>query len=173
MWTNDAAIARQRIAVVGLGNPLMGDDGLGLEALERLRNEWRFDDSVALVDGGTWGLNLLPVLESADHVLVLDAIRTGRPPGTLVMLEGAQVPRGLSTKLSPHQIDLREILALAELRGTLPDVIVALGVEPGVVELRQGLSPLVEQRLDQVVAIAIDQLQLWGARVCGAAFEVV
>jgi len=61
--------------VIGLGNPLMGDDGLGLAALEALREGWDFEPHLELVDGGTWGMNLLPFIESADRVLVLDAIK--------------------------------------------------------------------------------------------------
>jgi len=154
---------RPRIVVIGLGNPLMGDDGFGIVALDRLRSEWQFDDSVELVDGGTWGLTLLPIIECADHLLLLDAIRADRAPGTIVLFQGQDVPRRLSTKLSPHQIDVREILALAEFRGTMPRALIALGVEPAVVELHDGLSHMVQARVDQVVALAVDRLRIWGA----------
>jgi hydrogenase maturation protease len=153
----------ERIAVIGLGNPIMGDDGFGLAVLARLRDEWSFGPHVELVDGGTWGLSLLPVLEAADHVLLLDAIRIGVKPGAVVLLRNEEVPRRLSTKLSPHQIDVREILAIAELRGSLPRELIALGAEPGAVDLRDGLSPELETAVDVVVALAVDRLQIWGA----------
>jgi hydrogenase maturation protease len=162
MSMNDRAAESDRVAVIGLGNPLMGDDGFGLAVLARLREEWTFDSRVDLIDGGTWGLNLLPEMEGHTHLLLLDAIRAGLPPGAVVQLHGSDVPRRLSTKLSPHQIDLREILALAELRGTLPRELMALGAEPAVVELHDGLSAPLEDALDRVVALAVDRLRAWG-----------
>lgn len=156
-------IARRahRTVVIGLGNPLMGDDGFGLAALARLR-EWTLPDDVVLEDGGTWGLNLLPIVESTGRVLFLDAVRVGAAPGTDVMLVGDAIPRRLSTKLSPHQVDLREVLALAAWRGALPDEVVAIGVEPAYVDLGDTLSPVVAARLDEVVAMAVAQLRRWG-----------
>lgn len=153
-----------RTVVLGLGNMLMTDDGIGLAALARLQDEWFIPRPVELVDGGTWGMNLLPIIESADRVLVLDAIDSGAEPGTLSVLRDAEVPRVLAQKLSPHQIDLREVLALAALRGTLPAELVALGVQPAVVELGTDLSPAVEARLDELVTLAAEQLGAWGIR---------
>src|SRR5687767_9510143 len=106
--------------VIGLGNPIMADDGLGIAALKRLGESWTLPGSVHLVDGGTWGMNLLPLIEDATELLLLDAIDRGRPAGELNVLEREEIPRVLGMKLSPHQIDLREVLALAELRSALP-----------------------------------------------------
>jgi hydrogenase maturation protease len=148
--------------VVGLGNPLMGDDGLGLAALERLHEAWRAPPTVTLLDGGTWGLNLLHTIEASGQVLFLDAIGAGRAPGTLAELEGPQLPRMLGLKLSPHQIDLREVLALLELRGTTPATMACLGLEPASIELRTGLSPEVAAGLDALVDSAAVRLLAWG-----------
>lgn len=148
--------------VLGLGNPLMGDDGTGLAALERLRDEWSLPEAVELVDGGTWGMNLLPVIEDARHLLLLDAIAVGMPPGTEVVLAREDIPRMFQTKLSPHQIDMREVLALAELRGRLPSDTVALGLQPERVEFGEPLSARVEGKLDHLVALAVEQLRAWG-----------
>ena len=148
--------------VLGLGNPIMGDDGLGLVALERLRRGWRLPRSVRLADGGTWGMNLLPLIEDAERVLFLDAIDAGRPPGTAVELEREDLPRALAHKLSPHQIDLREVLAVAELRGTLPSDMVAIGLQPARVEMACGLSPELECRLDDLLRAVVERLTLWG-----------
>ena len=153
-----------RTIVIGLGNPLMGDDGAGVAALERLRLDWELPAEVELVDGGTWGMNLLPLVESAERLILLDAIRTGAPPGTLTVLERSELPRYFSLKLSPHQIDLREVLALAELRGALPDDLVALGVEPARVEMEMSLSPPVRAALGKLVHLALDRLELAGHR---------
>lgn len=148
--------------VIGTGSPLMGDDGLGLAALERLREAWRFEPPVELLDGGTWGMNLLPFLEGADRALILDAVEAGREPGELVTLEREALPRFFTTKLSPHQIDLREVLALAELRGTLPEETVVLGLQPGRVEMATELGPEVEGRVEALVEAAVERLEAWG-----------
>ena len=150
------------IVVLGLGNILMADDGVGLTALARLQDEWFVPPEVDLVDGGTWGMNLLPIIERADQVLVLDAIDTGARPGTLAQLRDMEVPRFLSTKLSPHQIDLREVLALAQLRGTLPRELVALGLQPERIEMSTELSPAVADRLGDLVEAAARTLAGWG-----------
>lgn len=153
---------RQATVVIGLGNPLMGDDGLGIAALERLGRDWRVPPEVELVDGGTWGLSLLPTIETAARVLFIDAIDIGAAPGTEVVLSREHLPRVLATKVSPHQVDLREVLALAELRGTLPMETTAIGLQPGLVEMRDELSEVLRARLDDLVAAVVRQLALWG-----------
>ena len=150
--------------VIGLGNPIMADDGVGLAALARLGERWQVPPDVELVDGGTWGMNLLPVIEDAGRVVLLDAIDTGAAPGTPATLERVHLPRYLALKISPHQVDLADVLALAELRGTLPTHTVALGVQPERVEMGVGLSPVVAQALDGLVAAAIERLATWGHR---------
>lgn len=154
--------------VIGLGNPLMADDGMGIAALERLRASGVPAD-VELVDGGTWGMNLLPVIEAADRLLLMDAIDAGGEPGTLHVLERARIPRYLATKISPHQVDLRDVLALAELRGTLPAETVALGLQPARVEMSCDLSDAVRARLDDLVAAVMRRLTAWGHGAVSAA----
>jgi hydrogenase maturation protease len=140
----------------------MGDDGAGLVALEQLREGWMLPTEVELVDGGTWGMNLLPLIEGVDQLLFLDAIHAGSTPGAIVELVGDEVPRGLGHKLSPHQIDLREVLALAMLRGTLPSTLAVIGVEPATVEMRTTLSPVVEAAIPLMVARAVSWLETCG-----------
>lgn len=150
--------------VIGVGSPLMGDDGIGLAALEALRSSWSFEPELELMDGGTWGMNLLPFIESASRVLLLDAIQAGREPGDVVRLEGDAIPRFFATKLSPHQIDLKEVLALAELRDTLPEQLVVLGLEPEVVEMRSSLSPSVRDAMPELLEAVLGQLESWDYR---------
>lgn len=148
--------------MIGLGNPLMGDDGLGIAVLERLRARYVLPAGVELVDGGTWGLNLLPVIEDAEVLILIDAIDSGSPPGTSVRLERAQLPRFLATKISPHQIGLRDVLALAELRGTLPADTVAVGLQPQSIALGDPLSPVLSRALDSLTATVLEELAMRG-----------
>lgn len=150
-----------RTLVLGVGNPLMGDDGLGLAALQELREGWEIPADVELVDGGTWGLTLLPAIEASDRLLLIDAIDGGGAPGTLHELERDQIPRHLATKLSPHEVDLHDVFALAELRGTLPVEIVAIGLQPATVELSSELSPLVRRRLPDLLEVVARRLVGW------------
>jgi len=151
--------------VIGLGNPLMGDDGLGLAVLEQLRDAWAIPADVELVDGGTWGMNLLPVIEDAKRVLLIDAIEIGAAPGTEIVIPRERLPRYLATKISPHEVDLRDVLALAELRGTLPAFTTAVGLQPARIELSEELSDVVRERLDHLVVTVVGLLGEWG-HVC-------
>lgn len=152
-----------RTAVIGLGNPLMGDDGFGLVALARLRDAWMLD-GVELTDGGTWGMSLLPIVEDADRLVLLDAIAAGAPPGDLVVLERDRLPVYLNRKLSPHQVDMRDVLAAAEWRGKLPAETVAIGAQPLDLEMHIGLSPVLELAVERAVGAVIERLELWGHR---------
>jgi hydrogenase maturation protease len=153
---------RRSTVVLAVGNPLMGDDGLGLAALGRLRERFVLDPFVELVDGGTDGVRLLPVVEDAGRLLVLDAVRTGAEPGTLVTLRAEDLPEALPLAVSPHQIDLREIFALAALRETLPRELVVLGLEPERVEFGEGLGPRVSRGIDALVEHVAKRLVAWG-----------
>jgi hydrogenase maturation protease len=156
------AEARAGDLVIGVGNPLMGDDGLGIETVARLRARWSDRPTLTFVDGGTWGMNLLPLIESARRVLIIDAIDRGLPPGARILLERDEIPRYVAVTLSPHQLDLREVLALAELRGNLPGDTVALGIQPDRVELSLELSPVVASGVDDLIADIERRLAVWG-----------
>lgn len=158
---SDARIAGST-AILGLGNPLLADDALGLVALERLVEGYELDDAISVHDGGTWGMQLMPMIEEARRVLFLDAIDRNEAPGTVIRLEGDEIPAALSKMISPHQLDLREVLAMTRIRGTFPEAAVAIGVQPESTETRVALSPSVAARVDEVVTMAVAQLEAWG-----------
>lgn len=117
------------VLVLGLGNPLMGDDGAGLLLLDALRHALPADERVIFEDGGTLGMTLLPLIEDARAVLLLDATHTGETPGSIVVRRRDELPGFFSRILSPHQIGLREVLGAAQLCGTLPEQLVLVGIE--------------------------------------------
>jgi hydrogenase maturation protease len=141
----------------------MGDDGLGLHVLARLEQEWVIA-GVELVDGGTWGMKLLPDIEDAGQLMFLDAINSQRhAPGTVLVLEKDEIPLVTDhNKLSPHQVGLREVLAVSEFRGTLPALTCAIGVVPAVIDIATELSPVVAASVDACIGQVIDRLQSWG-----------
>jgi len=148
--------------VLGAGSPLVGDDGLGVEVVAALAERWAENSTLSFLDGGIWGMRLLPHIEDAHRLLVVDAIRSGREPGTLVRLERDEIPRHLRGKLSTHQIDLGEVFAVAELRGHFPAEAVALGIEPASFDGFEELSDVVRARVPVLVDAIEAQLRAWG-----------
>jgi hydrogenase maturation protease len=163
--------------VLGLGNLLCSDDGLGIVALEALRRRFEVPDDVALVDGGTLGLSLLPTLESADHVWILDAVAADAPPGTRVCLEGKSVEPALRERLSPHQIGVADLLDALHWRDTWPTQLRVLGLVPESIALGIELSPRVAEGLEGLVGEVARELREAGhilrPRTGGAHDEVV
>ena len=155
---------RERIVVLGLGNILYGDEGLGVRIAERLHTRRAFPDTVEIVDAGTQGHPLLAFVERADRLLLLDAVDFGLSPGTLVEKDRSGIPAYLSAhKLSLHQNSFSEVLALAELKDCLPEEIRLIGAQPLDMSYGNTLSPLLFSRLDALTDRALDQLQAWGA----------
>lgn len=150
------------VVILGLGNVLRSDEGLGIRALERLRAHYLLPACVKLVDGGTLGLDLLCYLEQVDRVLILDAVLTQDPPGTVLRMVGPEVPAFLGMRTSSHEVALPDLLALTSLRGTRPRELVFLGMRPEVLELGWELSASVAAHLDQFVDAAVSELRHWG-----------
>ncbi len=151
------------ILVLGIGNLVMSDDGIGVRVVQNLSRRCRFPERVELLDGGTLGLDLLPRLEGVTHLLMVDAVETGGSPGTLVRLTGSDIPVTLETKVSPHQMGLKDLLAVARLQGNAPEEMVLLGVQPACIEMGLELSPPVASRVAELEEQVIRQLDEWGA----------
>jgi len=118
------------ILVLGLGNTIMTDDGFGGRAVDTLRARFTFPEGVRVEDGGTLGLDLLPMFEGIDQLLIIDALEMDADPGSIFRLEGEEVPRALASKVSVHQMGIQDLLAVAELQGNLPGELVVWGVQP-------------------------------------------
>jgi hydrogenase maturation protease len=142
----------------------MTDDGIGIRVIQQLADNYSFPPEVTIFDGGTLGLDLLPQLEGVDRLIIIDAVETGKAPGSLVRLTGDDVQPVMETKLSPHQMGLKDLLAVATLQGINPPEMVLLGVQPEDIELGMDLSPAVAARLDELVAQVIRELEIWGIK---------
>nr|BAA13225.1 hupD [Pseudomonas hydrogenovora] len=119
------------IIVLGIGNVLWADEGLGVRCVELLQQRYAFAPHVQLVDGGTQGLYLISYVQSAERLLILDAIDYGLAPGTLRIIEDEEVPKFLGAKkMSLHQTGFQEVLQLAELTGHYPQRVVLVGCQP-------------------------------------------
>lgn len=150
------------VLVLGIGNLVMSDDAVGVFVAQRLQKEYRFADNVEIMDGGTLGLDLLPKLENITNLIMIDAVETGEAAGTCVRLSGQELPIALQTKVSPHQMGLKDLLAVSELMGHSPKEMVLIGVQPGSIEMEVGLTPEVEAQLETLVSNVLDELADWG-----------
>ena len=152
------------IVILGIGNLLWADEGFGVRAVEALHAGWQWPAEVELVDGGTQGLALLPIVQAASHLLILDAIDAGLAPGELAVFADDAVPAYLTAKkMSLHQTGFAEVLALAELSGQSPGRLVLVGVQPVELEDYGGsLTAPVRAQLPLALARALDILAGWG-----------
>jgi hydrogenase maturation protease len=144
--------------VLGLGNPLLGDEGIGTRVVGELK-ELELPDGVELTDGGTGGLRLISLMEGYQRVIIVDAADMGRPPGCAVRFTPSEAQfKTEETPLSLHQMGLVEALALAEALEVAPAEVVIVGIQPGRIEGVVGLSPEVEGAIPQVVRMILDEL---------------
>jgi hydrogenase maturation protease len=155
-----------RIIVLGIGNTLNRDEGVGVHAVraleaQRPRSPVAGQPSVEYLDGGALGLNLLPIVEEASHLLILDAVDAHQPPGAVIELAGDEIPLFSGIKLSQHQITFQEVLGLAAVRGKLPAHLRLIGVQPADLEIGLDLSPTIAAALPEVVARACAVLAEW------------
>lgn len=150
-----------RRVVLCIGNILNRDEGLGVHALALLAPKLAGRSGVELVDGGVRGLDLLPLVESCSHLLVLDAADTGRPPGVVVELARDEIPLFGGVKMSEHQITFQEVLGLASVRGKLPPFLHLLGVQPADVSVGVEMSPVVAAVIPHVCDRALAILAGW------------
>jgi hydrogenase maturation protease len=155
---------RLNIAVFGIGNILLSDDGVGVHVINRLKNKYDFPQGVELIDGGTKGLDLLPLFENRDRVLIVDAANFKKEPGTIDTIEGEKIPAFLSSKLSVHQIGLPDMLFAAKLMEIMPPEMCLVGIQPKSMETSAELSDEVKSRFEELVFRVLEQLDEWGIK---------
>jgi len=140
----------------------MTDDAIGVKIVQSLHQEFSFPPEVAIVDGGTAEISLLPLPEETERLLVVNAIEKGRCPGTLIRLAGVDVQAGFRFKISSSQIGVEDLLAAAELSGKAPREVAIVGVQPSVLEYGTNLSPVVEEQFDGLLERVLEELAGWG-----------
>lgn len=151
---------KKSIVVLGLGNPLMADEGIGVYLVERLLESAADYPAVDFVDAGTGGLSILYDIEDRRKAVVIDCAFMDEPPGAIRRFTPEQVR---STKVlahqSLHEADLMRIIALARELGQAPDEIVIFGIQPERVEPHLGLTPTLMGRIDQYISMILHELE--------------
>lgn len=146
----------KKITILGIGNTLFSDEGVGIHVLPLLEEKFAGDPSIEIVEGSTDGMKLLGPVEDADYLLIIDAINAGKQGGTIISLEGDQIPAYFGIKMSIHQIGFQEVLFAAKLRERYPKHIVMVGMQPSSLELGVELT---ETNLGKLTDLA-DQVEL-------------
>jgi len=156
------AFAQTAVAVLGLGNLVHSDDGVGVHAIHRLQTDARVPAGVVLLDGGTQGISLIPHISGFPRLLVIDAVDVGEAPGTVVRFEGRALD-GLPGKATVHQLGFADLMITMKLLGEAPDEVVVLGVQPVSTEWSAELTPRVRDAMPSLLDLVIAQLRSWSA----------
>jgi hydrogenase maturation protease len=151
---------RKPVVVLGLGNPLMADEGIGVYLVERLMDSAAEYPGADFVEAGTGGVSILYSLEERHKAIVIDCAFMDEPPGTIRRFTPDQVQ---SVKVlahqSLHEVDLMQILAMARQLGQAPDEIVLFGIQPQRVEPGLGLSRTLMERIDEYISTISRELR--------------
>jgi len=155
----------KRILVLGVGNVLLRDEGIGVRTVERLQLDYRFSSNVELMDGGTLGLRLLDPISQADYVIVVDAVQNGQAPGTLYRLPTEELAKRVTFKNSLHQLDLVETLAYCDILGMRPEEAVIIGIEPADISpWGTELTEVVQSRFSELCDRVLKEIERAGGR---------
>lgn len=156
----------RQITILGVGNLLFTDEGVGIRVVEALQDRYEFPENVKVVDGGTLGMNLLGLISGVDYLIVVDAVRNGGEPGTLYRLAGEEIPKRIRAKNSLHQVDLLEALTCCQALGRVPETVI-LGVEPeDITTLGVELTPTIGGRVKDLVNAVLRELIRLGGSYC-------
>ena len=145
--------------ILGVGNLIMCDEGLGVRCIEELERRGGLPPDVSTIDGGTSTNELLGELEDLDLLVIVDAIASSAAPGTLVRLEGDRIPSAFSNKLSPHQHGINDLLATLQFIDHAPARVVLLGCVPARLELGMELSPEVTAAMPELIERVLAELR--------------
>ena len=148
--------------VLGIGNLLLQDEGVGVHVIRELERRYRVPPGVEILDGGTSGMELLDTMARREHLIVIDAVCTGAAPGTVVQLADAEVPALFRMRVSPHEIGLADVLATLQVTDETPRGISLIGVVPASTELSLELSSTIAACIKPMLAVVVARLAALG-----------
>ena len=151
------------VAVIGLGNVLLGDDGFGPSVVALLRAGWQFPDAVELVDAGTPGLHLIASVYGRDALVLIDAVSGPGAPGAIHCYRREELERlPILPRVSPHDPAVLEALAMAELAGRAPQSVLVVGAVPASLEMGAPLSTPVRAACALAAEVVVAELTRLG-----------
>jgi hydrogenase maturation protease len=150
-----------KITILGIGNTLFSDEGVGIYLLPILETALKDYENIEFIEGLTDGMKLLGPVEDAENLIIIDAINAGKPGGTIIKLEGDEIPAYFGIKMSVHQMGFQEVLLAAKLRERYPKQIVMYGMQPTSLELGIGLTEKNQARLEELAKSIICQVETW------------
>ena len=153
------------VLILGLGNLLLSDEGVGVHAVNALSRRFEMPEGVEILDGGTSGMDLLDAIAGRDHLIVCDAIRSDERPGSVQRIDGESIAAFFATRISPHQLGLSEVLANLELLGERPGHVTIIGVVPADLSLGTELSAAGREGMAKSIDFILDDLAAIGVRL--------
>ncbi len=153
---------KPKVSLIGLGNILLRDEGVGVQAVEALRKRFDFLENALLLDGGTLGLDLLPYVEGMEKILFVDALDLQKEPGTIAVLEDDEIPAILRPALSFHQVGLADLLFASKFMGMKPEKITLIGIQPEKIETGLTLSETLNENFERLLKTILEKLREWG-----------
>lgn len=156
---------RKKALVLGVGNILLKDEGLGVRAAMYFERNFSFGPEVACLDGGTSGLGLLSYIREYSHLIIVDAVSASGEPGSVIRIPGDKIQGFPSLKSSSaHQIGVKDLLAIARFEGLSPDVVV-IGIVPRDISAGLELTPEAQEALPRAAEAIREELEKSGFRV--------
>ncbi|MEW8430074.1 MAG: hydrogenase maturation protease [gamma proteobacterium symbiont of Ctena orbiculata] len=153
----------ESVLVLGIGNTLLSDEGIGVHLVNRLQQRLGAVPGIVFLDGGTLSFTLAEPIARADGLIVADAARMGERPGTLRLFHDQAMDRYLQgNRASVHEVSLGDLLDIARLSDTLPSQRCLVGIEPDNLDWGEALSEAVEPALEKGIAEIISLLKSWG-----------
>lgn len=156
---------KPKILIMGIGNILLMDEGAGVRAVEDFEKRYVLPDDVEVLDGGTSGIELLTYIENREHLFIIDVVKFDAAPGSTIRMEGDEVPKYFTGKISPHQLGISDLLAAAALTLCMPKHIVLLGVEPADLSTGLEMTDIVKTAIPKISDMLADELKKIGIEI--------
>ncbi|MDC2864071.1 HyaD/HybD family hydrogenase maturation endopeptidase [Bacillus sp. BP-3] len=150
-----------KITILGIGNTLFTDEGVGIHLLPLLEEAYKDDKQIEIIEGLTDGMKLLGPVEEAENLLIIDAINAGVEGGTILSLEGDEIPAYFGIKMSVHQMGFQEVLFAAKFRERYPKKIIMFGMQPTSLELGVELTETNQAKLGDLAEAVMNQVNRW------------
>lgn len=156
----------KNVLIVGVGNPLLMDEGIGYHVVEQLEKEGGLPEGVELVQGETGGLTLLPALEEASAAVLVDAAEFGGAPGDVKIFQSQDILKSSVRALSVHGIGLCDVVSALSLKSESPPEILLLGIQPATLSVGLGISPELQRRIPTIIQIVRKKAGEFARRFC-------